>query len=51
MGIASDFGMPDGPLASYAKLEQNTFVAFADLDASPTKAWIVTHRNDPEMDR
>lgn len=29
-------------------LERNTFVAFADMDASPTKAWLVAHRNQPE---
>jgi arylsulfatase A-like enzyme len=29
-------------------LESNTYVAFADMDASPTKAWLVAHRNDPE---
>lgn len=28
-------------------LESNTFVAFADMDASPTKAWLIEHRNDP----
>jgi len=28
-------------------LENNTFVAFADMDASPTKAWLVAHRDDP----
>lgn len=27
-------------------LETDTFVAFADMDASPTKAWLVKHRND-----
>jgi arylsulfatase A-like enzyme len=27
-------------------LENNTFVTFGDLDASPTKAWIVERRND-----
>jgi arylsulfatase A-like enzyme len=27
-------------------LENNTFVAFADMDASPTKAWLVAHRNE-----
>ena len=27
-------------------LENNTFVTFGDLDGSPTKAWIVEHRND-----
>nr|MCS5631664.1 sulfatase-like hydrolase/transferase [Pirellulaceae bacterium] len=29
-------------------LENNTFITFGDLDASPTKAWIVEHRNDPQ---
>ena len=27
-------------------LENNTFVTFGDLDASPTKAWLIEHRND-----
>lgn len=31
-----------------AALENNTFVAFADMDSGPTKAWLVAHRNDPE---
>lgn len=30
------------------ELEHNTFVAFADMDASPTRAWLVAHRNDPK---
>lgn len=30
------------------ELENTTFVAFADMDASPTKAWLVAHRNDPQ---
>lgn len=29
-------------------LSNNTFVAFADMDASPTKAWLVAHRNDSQ---
>lgn len=29
-------------------LSNSTFVAFADMDASPTKAWLVAHRNDPQ---
>ena len=29
-------------------LETNTFAAFADMDASPTKAWLVAHRFDKE---
>jgi uncharacterized sulfatase len=30
------------------ELENNTRYAFADMDASPTKAWIVQHRFDPQ---
>ena len=29
-------------------LESNTYAAFADMDASPTKAWLVQHRTDPK---
>lgn len=29
-------------------LANNTFVAFADMDAGPTKAWLVANRNDPK---
>ena len=28
------------------KLEHDTFVAFADMDGSPTKAWLVQHRHE-----
>jgi N-sulfoglucosamine sulfohydrolase len=31
-----------------AAVETNTFVAFPDMDASPTKAWLVAHRNEKE---
>jgi arylsulfatase A-like enzyme len=30
----------------YDKMAKNTVTAFADFDASPTKAWIVEHRNE-----
>ena len=30
------------------ELENNTLIAFADMDASPTKAWLVQHRLDPK---
>jgi len=33
---------------SHERLENNTFVAFGDLDASPTKAWMVKQRQDPQ---
>lgn len=33
------------------ELEKNTFATFSDMDASPTKAWIIQHRNDTEWQR
>ncbi len=49
MGIGPGFGGPDGPIPSYELLRENTFAAFGDLDASPTKAWVVTRRDqDPQ---
>ena len=30
------------------ELETNTHITFADMDASPTKAWLIAHRNDKE---
>jgi len=39
-------GLESGEVPS--GLANNTFVAFGDLDASPTKAWLVEHRNDPQ---
>lgn len=43
MGTAPGFGAASGPLPGFDALENNTFSAFADLDASPTKAWIATY--------
>ena len=36
---------------SARELENNTRVAFPDLDASPTKAWLVAHRGEPDGKR
>lgn len=45
-------GDPKGLTADRAptvnELENNTYAAFPDMDASPTKAWLVAHRNDKE---
>lgn len=44
MGLAPGFGMPSSdPWPTFEELRENTFAAFADLDASPTKAWMLTH--------
>ncbi len=34
----------------YDTLASNTFVAYADLDASPTKAWMIHHREDLDVE-
>jgi arylsulfatase A-like enzyme len=34
-------------LPAFEALEKNTFVAFADMDASPTKAWLVREFTEP----
>ncbi len=41
-GIAAE-AQPDARL-----LEKDTFAAFADMDASPTKAWLILHRDEPQ---
>jgi arylsulfatase A-like enzyme len=38
----------DAKEPSDSELETNTFAAFPDFDASPTKAWLVALRRDPE---
>jgi uncharacterized sulfatase len=49
MGVPS--GTDNTPFPPpYEKLQNNTFSAFADMDASPTKAWMVTHRDEPEWE-
>ncbi|MEM9588670.1 MAG: sulfatase [Planctomycetota bacterium] len=48
MGTGPGYGVK-GEMPGRQLLTENTFSAFGDLDASPTKAWIVTHRKeDPE---
>jgi uncharacterized sulfatase len=45
-------GSPNGVTAtetpSYESLQNATYTAFADMDASPTKAWLIEHRHDPQ---
>ena len=36
---------------TFEKVRDNTFVCFGDLDASPTKAWMVQNRKDPQWRR
>lgn len=45
--LGDPYGVTDKEAPSPEALETNTRVAFADMDASPTKAWLVAHRHDP----
>lgn len=46
MGIAPGFGLPPGPMPSHEQLESSTFAAFADMDASPTRTWLIENAVD-----
>jgi uncharacterized sulfatase len=41
-GGVTETETPDGQA-----LEKVTYTAFSDMDASPTKAWLIEHRNEP----
>jgi arylsulfatase A-like enzyme len=48
MGDGPGFGRDETMMPTYETLRENTFGAFGDLDASPTKAWVIEHRQqDP----
>ena len=46
MGSPKEVTVDKTPSAE--SLEENTRVAFADMDSSPTKAWLIAHRNDSQ---
>ncbi|MFN9041237.1 MAG: sulfatase [Planctomyces sp.] len=41
MGVGPGFGAPEGAWPDSDRLAGNTFAAFADMDASPTKRWVI----------
>lgn len=45
-GEAADAMLPEAK-----RLENETRAAFPDMDASPTKAWLIAHRDDPQWKR
>jgi len=49
MGEPLKLNGPNPP--SYQQLENNTRLAFGDIDAGPTKAWMVMNRNNPKYAR
>ena len=48
LGTAPGFGV-EGVMPKEELLTENTFVAFADLDASPAKSYLLHHLDQPEI--
>lgn len=46
--MGAPYQVTDATAPEASALESNTFVAYPDMDASPTKAWLVAHRDDPK---
>ena len=42
-------GLSSDSPPTYEQLHNNTAVTMSDLDASLTKAWLITHRDDPQV--
>ncbi len=49
MGDPGGLDDPTVPPPDYEDLVENTFCVYQDMDASPTKAWMVHHRADPDV--
>ncbi len=47
MGTANSASEPGSP-PPLEVLERDTYAAFPDMDASPTKAWLIWHREEPK---
>lgn len=48
-GDPNGFETPGSLPFSYEQLREDTHLAFADIDASPAKAWVVLHRADAQV--
>ncbi|HWB01273.1 MAG TPA: sulfatase [Pirellulales bacterium] len=46
MGGPQGLDSSDPPSAE--EIDRNTRVTYSDMDASPTKTWLIEHRNDPQ---
>ncbi|MEW6306802.1 MAG: sulfatase [Verrucomicrobiota bacterium] len=49
--MGDPFNLDGGKTPSVESMTEDTFVTFMDMDASPTKAWLVANRNDPQWAR
>ena len=50
MGDPKGLDDPTAPAPDFDTLAYNTFVAYGDMDASPTKAWMIHHREDHDVE-
>jgi hypothetical protein len=46
--LGDPYGLSDPEPPTFAQIQNNTRVTHPDEDAGPTKAWLVTHRDDPQ---
>ena len=46
--MGNPYNLNGGETPSHEQLVNNTRVTFPDMDAGPTKAWLVEHRSDPQ---
>jgi hypothetical protein len=49
MGDPCGLDDPNAEAPSFEELRDNTVVAYADMDASPTKAWMIHHRAEEDV--
>ena len=50
MGDPAGLDDPNAAAPDFHTLATNTFVAYAEVDASPTKAWMIHHREDLDVE-
>ena len=49
--MGDPLGVNTNVVPSFEQVLQNTRVTFADIDSSPTKAWLVEHRNEKHLEK
>lgn len=49
--MGDPLGVNTNAVPSFEQVLQNTRITFADIDASPTKAWLVEHRNEKRLEK
>ncbi len=49
--MGSPKGVTETETPDFASLQDSTYTAFADMDSSPTKAWVITHRKEAEYQK